>query len=312
MSHASLQRIALLCAVQLSTIALIAGALSASASLIDPTPAAAQAVSADSSKSAPKSAPKVKAKVKKPKVAKVDPKVQAQLNAAQKLLVSGDRAEVEQGIQSLGLLGVEAAVPSLVARIELGLPRDLLETAIVTLMALGQQSAGPALFELAHYRRAEIRLRAIEAIAAVRPSGGEAALVAALSDSESSVRSAASTGLGEIGTASSIETLFRALDHGNLEAAVAIGKLVPAREVRRLFTYLGKVPFRSLSPAFAEALKRKDVSESDKLAIVARLEEVGTGEVKAFFGDLMTNTEGALPPAVSKAALRAMQEIAEQ
>jgi hypothetical protein len=69
------------------------------------------------------------------------------------------------------------------------------------------------------------------------------------------------------------------------------------------------VPFRSLAQAFAETLKRKDVAENDKLAIVARLEEVGTGEVKGFFGDLMTSTTGGLPPNVSKAVLRAMQEI---
>jgi HEAT repeat protein len=188
----------------------------------------------------------------------------------------------------------------------------LLETAIVTLMALGQPSAGPALFELTHYRRPEIRLRAIEAIAAVRPPGGEQVLIDALSDADSTVRSGAAVGLGDVGTEQSIEVLFRALDHGNLEASIAIGKLVPARDVRRLFPYIGNVPFRSMAPAFAETLKRKDVPDSEKLAVVARLEEVGTGEVKSFFGDLMTSTEGALPPAVSKAALRAMQEIAEQ
>jgi HEAT repeat protein len=243
---------------------------------------------------------------------KLDPKVEAQLASAVKQLQSGEREQVETGIQSLGLLGVEAAVPPLVARIEQGLPNDLLETAVVTLMALGQPSAGPALVELARYRRPEIRLRAIEAITAVRPSGGETALRDALSDGDAAVRSAAATGLGEVGTSASIDTLFTALDHGIMEAGAAIGKLVPARDVKRLFTYLGKVPFRSLAPAFAETIKRSDVSESDKLAVIARLEEVGTGEVKAFFGDVLASTEGKLAPNVSRAMLRAMQEIAER
>jgi HEAT repeat protein len=243
---------------------------------------------------------------------KLDAKTEAQLATAQKQLQAGEREAVEAGIQSLGLLGVEAAVAPLVARIEQGLPNDLLETAVVTLMALGQPSAGPALFDLARYRRAEIRLRAVEAIAAVRPSGGEAALREALSDGDAAVRSAAAVGLGEVGTSASIDTLFLALDHGIMEAAAAIGKLVPARDVKRLFAYLGKVPFRSMAPAFAEAIKRSDVSESDKLAVIARLEEVGTGEVKAFFGDVMASTEGKLAPNVSRAMLRAMQEIAER
>lgn len=250
-----------------------------------------------------------KAAGKKPKI---DPKTQAQLASAAKQLASGERDQVEAGIQSLGLLGVEAAVAPLVARIEQGLPNDLLETAIVTLMALGQPSAGPALYELAHYRRPEIRLRAIEAITAVRPAAGEVALREALSDGDVAVRSAAATGLGEIGTQASIDTLFVALDHGIMEAGAAIGKLVPARDVKRLFGYLGKVPFRSLAPAFAEAIKRSDVSESDKLAIIARLEEVGTGEVKAFLGDVMASTEGKLAQPVSRAMLRAMQEIVER
>jgi HEAT repeat protein len=256
-----------------------------------------------------KAAPAATKKAPAKKAPKLDPKTQAQLNEAKKLLASNEKTDVEAAIQSLGLLGVPAAVDPLVERIQKGLPNDLLETSIVTLMALGQPSAGPALFELARYRRPAIRKLSIEAIAAVRPSGGEAVLVAALNDAETEVRSAAAVGLGEIGSPGSIDTLFLALDHGNMEAAAAIGKLVPARDVKRLFGYLGKVPFRSLAPAFAETLKRKDVAENDKLAIVARLEEVGTGEVKGFFNDLMASTSGGLPPNVSKAVLRAMAEI---
>lgn len=286
MSYASLRCIALMSALTFAAT---------------PCVGAAQEVPAKAAKSTSKKPGK--------KAPKLDAKTQGQLTSAKKMLASAEKSDVEAAIQSLGLLGVPAAVEPLAARIQQGLPHDLLETAIVTLMALGQPSAGPVLFDLARYRRPEIRKLALEAITAVRPSGGEAVLVAALNDSESQVRIAAAVGLGDIGSPASIDTLFLALDHGNLEAAAAIGKLVPARDVKRLFAYLGKIPFRSLGPAFSEALKRKDVSENDKLAIVARLEEVGTGEVKGFFSDLMASTEGGLPPNVSKAVLRAMQEI---
>lgn len=293
MSHASLRALALMSALSLAT----------APALAQDKPAPAKAAPATKAAPADKKAP---AKKKAPKL---DAKTQAQLNEAKKMLASSEKTDVEAAIQSLGLLGVPAAVDPLVERIQQGLPHDLLETSIVTLMALGQPSAGPALFDLARYRRPEIRKLAIEAITAVRPSGGEAVLVAALNDSEGDVRAAAAIGLGDIGSPGSIDTLFLALDHGNLDAAAAIGKLVPARDVKRLFGYLGKVPFRSLGPAFAEALKRKDVAENDKLAIVARLEEVGTSEVKGFFNDLMASTTGGLPPNVSKAVLRAMSEI---
>ena len=293
MSYASLRHIALMSALTLACVPAVGFAQGA------PVKAA----------STPKGAPKTAANKPAKKAPKLDAKTQAQLNNAKKMLASAEKSDVEAAIQSLGLLGIPAAVDPLVARIQQGLPHDLLETAIVTLMALGQPSAGPALFDLAHYRRTEIRKLALEAITAVRPSGGEAVLVAALDDTDAEVRTAAALGLGEIGSPASIDRLFLALDHGNHEAASALGKLVPARDVKRLFGYLGKVPFRSLGPAFSETLKRKDVAESDKLSIVARLEEVGTSEVKGFFSDLMASTEGGLPPNVSKAVLRAMQEI---
>src|SRR5689334_1209344 len=113
MSHARVKRIALVCALQCSLVSLTASA---------PLAASAQ------DKAAKAAAPAAK-KAKKAKVPKADPKTQAAVNKAKAQLASGDHAEVEAGIQSLGLLGVAAAVPPLVERIERGLPKDLLETA---------------------------------------------------------------------------------------------------------------------------------------------------------------------------------------
>jgi HEAT repeat protein len=251
------------------------------------------------------------AKGKKAKGPKVDAKTQAALDQARKLLASGDRDQVEAGIQSLGLLGGPAAVPPLVERIELGLPPELLEAAIVTLMALSQPEAGPVLYELSTHRRPEIRLRALEAISATRPQGAESALIAALSDSDPRVRAAAATALGELQAAGAMEKLFLALDRGNMEASGAIGKVVPAGEVTRLVAYLGQIPLYSLGPALGEVLQRKDVPEAAKLEIVARLEELGTPEVKGYLNDLIASAGDALPEKLSRAMLRAMQEIAE-
>jgi HEAT repeat protein len=227
------------------------------------------------------------------------------------LLASGDHDKVEAGIQGLGLAGGADAVAPLVARIRDGLPPDLLETAILTLMALGQPQSGPVLFELVSHRRPEIRVHAIEAIAAVAPSGAEDVLRAALSDGDSKVRSAAATGLGELKAAGAVEVLFRALDRGNLEASTAIGKILKPHESERLLAYLGKIPLRNLGPAFSEILRRKDVPERDKLTLLGKLQDLGTPEAKAFFGDLLHAAGESLSPAVSRAALRAMQGIAK-
>jgi HEAT repeats len=246
------------------------------------------------------------------KAKKVDPRVNAAIESAKQMMAADNRESVEAGIQSLGLLGTAEAVEPLTARIRQGLPPELLETAIVTLMALGQPNAGPVLYELTAHRRPEVRLRAVEAIAATKPPGGERGLLSALSDADARVRSAAAVGLGDIGASSAaIEKLFLALDRGNMEASGAIGKIVAPNDTQRLTGYLGKVPLRNLGPALAQVLQRKDVPESAKLEVIVRLEETGTPEVRDYLGDLIAGGGETYPPNVSRALLRAMQEIAE-
>jgi HEAT repeat protein len=234
-----------------------------------------------------------------------------QVAAAAALLVSSDHDEIETGIQSLGLIGTPAAVAPLIARVRAGLPADLLETAIVTLMALGQPQAAPLFFELLEYRRPDVRIRAIEGIVALNPKGAEEAMQKCLSDMDSRVRSAAALALGELKAAGSVELLFRALDHGNFEASQAIGQAVRSDQVARLLGYVGTIPFHALAPALTEILQRKDIGERDKLNVVSRLQDVGTHEVKNYFGDVMRSSGGKLPPSVSRAIVQAMQEIAD-
>lgn len=231
--------------------------------------------------------------------------------AAQALLSSSDRDQVEAGIQSLGLIGTAAAAPPIIARVRAGLPPDLLETSIITLMALGQPQAGPLYIELLEHRRPEIRVRAIEAIVALKPKDAEPALQRALADLDPKVRSAAATALGELRAAGSIEQLFLSLDRGTYEASSAIGHALRTDHVPRLLSYLGTLPFHHLAPAFTQVMQRKDIAERDKLSVVSRLQEVGTREVKDYFGDLIRESGEQLSEPVKRAVLRAMQEIAD-
>jgi hypothetical protein len=230
---------------------------------------------------------------------------------AKTLLWSSSHDEIETGIQALGLIGTPEAVAPLVERVRAGLTSDLLETSIVTLMALGQQQAAGLFFELAAHRRPEIRIRAIEAIVALKPKGAQSVLEKALSDVDAKVRSAAALGLGELKATGSVELLFRALDHGNFEAAQAIGQALRSDQVQRLLGYLGTIPLRTLSPALTEIMSRKDISEKDKLSVVSKLQDVGTHEVKNYFADMMRATGDKLPAPVSRAVVQAMSEIAD-
>ena len=249
---------------------------------------------------------KAKAKAKKPNAA-----AQAAIAEAQAQMQADDSDQVEAGLHGLGMIGTPEVVEPLAARVRQGLPPDLLETAVLTLMTVGDPSAGPVLFELAAHRRPEIRLRASEAIAAVNPPGAEAVLTALLSDSDPTVRSGAAKALGDIGARGAFEILFHALDRGNLDASEAIGKVVEPAQATRLLSYLGKVPLHHLGPALQTVLLRKDVSKADKLQIVAALHELGTVEVRNFFGATLAAGGDALDGEVSRAILRAMGEIAQ-
>jgi hypothetical protein len=212
----------------------------------------------------------------------------AAIDQAKVLMASNERDDVEAGIQALGLVG----------------------TAVITLMALGQPSAAPVLFELSAHRRPEVRVRAIEAIVAVAPKGATPVLRQRLGDQEATVRSAAAQALGELQATDAVDVLFLALDRGNLDASQALGKLLPAAQLPRLLGYLGKVPFRSMAPGLAEVLLRKDVSERDKLNVVARIQEVGTPEAKSYLGDFLRVNSDKVSQPLSRAILQAMQGIA--
>jgi HEAT repeat protein len=248
------------------------------------------------------------AQKRKPKRASAN---EAAIAEAEAQMRAEDADQVEAGLHGLGMIGTPEVVEPLSARVRKGLPPRLLETAILTLMTVGDPSAGPVLYELAAHRRPEVRLRACEAIAAVNPPGAEAVLTALLSDSDPTVRSAAAKALGDIGARGAFEILFHALDRGNLDASEAIGKVVEPAQATRLLKYLGKVPLHHLGPALQTVILREDVKKSDKLQIVASLQEMGTVEVKNFFGATLAAGGDTLDNEVSRAILRSMGEIAQ-
>jgi HEAT repeat protein len=251
------------------------------------------------------------AQARGPKPPALSASARAEIDQAEHLLKSDRREDVEVGIQSLGLLGVPQAVDPLVTRIREGLPPELLELAVTTLLALGQPNAGPALYELTSHRRSAIRRHAIEAIAATRPADSEPVLLTALSDEDSEVRSAAAIALGEVGSPRAVDRLLLALNRGNSEASIAIGKLVAPKSVRKLSAYLGEVPFHHMGPALAVVIARRDVPDSEKLELIARLQEVGTAEVRGYLGNLLETSGDALSPAVKRAVERAIQQIGD-
>lgn len=233
----------------------------------------------------------------------------AELTQHVEQLGAQDPDQVRGAIEALGLLGDPRAVEPIAERIRRGLPPELLDVAIGTLTVLGRPEAGPVLFELASHRRAEVRLAAVQGIAAVQPRGADRALAQALTDSDAAVRSAAATGLGQIGATSALDQLFLALDRRVPEAATAIGQLARPAEVDRFLGYLGQLPFDLVTPALSEMLHRDELAERSRLTIVHRLTELATPEVRAFLEQLV----GSLPEnsQVRRAAEDALPRIGQ-
>lgn len=230
---------------------------------------------------------------------------------AQQLLSKGDRSSVETGIQTIGLVGTAQGVPLLTARIEQGLPEDLLDSAIITLSAIADPAATPTLIKVASHRRPEIRESAMSALAVIGGEGAYEALIKGLSDADDNVRAAAATALGDLGAIEAATPLFNALDHGNLAASGAIGKVTTNGDVPRLLEFVGKLPLHALEPAFLELLRRSDIKSPTKTQVVNRVAELATPEARRFLTDAVGSIGKEMGQPVSRAALRAAKEIPE-
>ncbi len=226
-------------------------------------------------------------------------------------LDSADAAEVRAGLEALGLSGSPQAVEPIVTRVRRGLPPDLLGVAVDTLMILGRAEAGPLLYDLMHHRRADIRLKAVQAILATLPRGHQGVLVAALSDPDPRVRGAAAEGLGSTGAVQSIDALFHAMERGVPEAPMAIAALARPADVERFLGLVGTVPFDTVTPALAEMLHRDDLADRSKIAIIHRLTELATAGVRAFLEDFVANLEPDDDGEVRRAAEDAIPRIGQ-
>jgi HEAT repeat protein len=235
----------------------------------------------------------------------------AEVNEAIERLGSERREEVRAGLETLGVAGSPRAVRPIAERIRRGLPPDLLDMAVSTLTILGRPEAGPVLFDLTRHRRAEVRLEAVRAIAATRPRGAERVLVEALSDTDPAVRGAAAEGLGALGATGGLDALFHAFERRVPEAAMAIGQLARPADVERFLEHLGRVPFDGIAPALSEMLHRDDLADRAKLAIVHRLTELATPEVRRFLEDFVASLEPGDRSQVRRAAEDAIPRIGQ-
>jgi HEAT repeat protein len=226
------------------------------------------------------------------------------------MVASSDDDEVRSALEAAALLPAAEVLPIVDERIRNGLPRELLDVAIDSLLLLNDRSSAPLLGELARHRRPEVRARSLDALARLKAPEAKDVIVTALGDPAPEVRAAAAAALGELGSSENLGALQKALEREVDGAADALGRVARPEQLDRLFALVGAVPLARLAPMFAALLERRDVSERDKLRAVDKLEKTSDDESRALSAKLLAELPREASPRVRKALAQAAQASA--
>lgn len=213
-------------------------------------------------------------------------------------LKSGDATKVRAALDELRLAGKAHGAkyaPEVAELLSKGLTTPLTEAAIDTLGDLEAEPASAAIAPYARHRVTKIRQAAVRALAKTKGKAAVAALRTGLSDSDAMVRGLSATALGSLKAKETVPDLFVALDHRVNEAAASIGMLCGADDCEKLASRVGKVPFDVVTSGLDQALFRADLGEDNKVKIIGRLRELGTGEANKFLRDVAKRLQGASP-----------------
>lgn len=206
---------------------------------------------------------------------------------------------VIEAIDMLSALDRRESVAPLAAFLTRGQLDSATERAIEALGGIAHPDAIEVLSEFSRHRRAAVRRKAFQALAAINDARVLPILEQGLRDSDRSVRGACATALGNRSSRASLDVLFRAFERGVLEAAAAIGQVGDAASVTRFSEHLGRQPISTMLSGFEHFLRRGDLNERVKLDIVARLFETASPAVKQFM-----QAQLARFPARDRSALR--------
>lgn len=187
-------------------------------------------------------------------------------------------------------MGLEMAVASprtaalAVARMRFGLPHAMLRDALeaIGLAGTGTDDVVALLSDLTRHRANDVRVRAIQTLAALRAHPAEGAIAQRLSDAAPEVREAAALALSELGSSASTALLVRAVQRNVAGASRALGHTLIPAELSGTLSSLGEVPFVALTDMFDALLLRKDLDDKAKVQIVASVAAIASAEARGY------------------------------
>lgn len=217
-----------------------------------------------------------------PAVAEAAPPALPPLSELVRQLQSTEVDRVREAIELIGTTGEQAGVRPLIDLVNQGQSDVITDSVIDALGALGGREAIEMLAELTHHRRTDARRRAYASLSRIEDARVPRFLEQGLRDSDRSIRGNCAAALGTLGSRRSVDELFRAFDRGVVEAGASIGRLGDGRALERFGGYLGTQPLSVMLAGYEQFLRRTDLNEATKIAIVQRLGEVAGPQVRRF------------------------------
>lgn len=211
--------------------------------------------------------------------------------AALEKKLSGDEDSVVAALQSIAELagsGSDELAPLVRGVLERGGTPKVIEEALKTAAKLKAASLSPAVAPYVQHRTEAIRRSAVRTLLKTKGPSAVDALRSALKSSDAAVRGTAATGLGALDAKEAMPDLFRAFDHGVAEAGAAIGQLCTPEQCEQFAERTGKIAFDVMVTGFDQILFRPpgDVPDDEKIRLIGRMRELGTGEVGKYLADV--------------------------
>lgn len=211
--------------------------------------------------------------------------------AATAALQGGDLAAARQAAAALATVADPAAHGGLLDALVTGLAPDVAVAALDALAKAPAELDLPTILAYARHRNPAVRAAAIHALAGQASAPASARSLAALHDTDSSVRAAAAAVAGLRKDRNAVPALLALLDKGEAPAALALGALADADLARVVAEHLGAAPDPTLAQSLGAMLVRKDFGpEPARLEVVRTLAKMDGTQVVAALSDYVDAT----------------------
>ena len=224
-------------------------------------------------------------------------------------LESGDEAKILGALETVERTGDVRAAQLVEALLKRGASVPVLKAAISAAGSLKQTSSSAAISPYLQHRSPEVRRAAAKALIKTKGPTAVKALRQGLRSSDAVVRGTAATGLGELGAKEALADLFGALDHYVGEAAASIGLLCGAADCDKLLARVGRVPFQIMTSGLDQILFRREISDEQKIKVVAQVRELGTQDARVFLAEVLARWPKDASPRVRQALDAAVKAI---